>query len=120
MPSAARRHCVLAVAAPLALLAAGALPASAKTGSPGWHRVQPRKAESKPSRSSWHLVRRNRPAKKQGAAKTPTRYADRVGFASHTSYMSETEGHALLGRATAIGVTWVREDFPWSVIERRG
>jgi hypothetical protein len=130
---ATRRNCVLALAVVLAMLAAaGAVPASAKPGSSGWHRVHPRKAAAKPTRSSWHLVRRTkrsgRASKHGGSSGRPTapqpapttRYAERVGFASHTSYMDEGEGHALLARASGIGVRWIREDFPWSVIEGRG
>jgi hypothetical protein len=49
------------------------------------------------------------------------RFADRVGFASHTNYLSEEEGGEYLKRATSIGVRWFREDFWWSTLEpRRG
>jgi polysaccharide biosynthesis protein PslG len=45
------------------------------------------------------------------------RFADRVGFTSHTNYLSEDEGGRYLERATSIGVRWFREDFWWSVLE---
>jgi hypothetical protein len=49
------------------------------------------------------------------------RYGDRVGFTSHTNYLSEDEGGRYLEQATSIGVRWFREDFWWSVLEpRRG
>jgi len=46
-------------------------------------------------------------------------YSDRVGFASHTDSMSPSDGYAYMQRATAAGMHWFREDFAWSVLERR-
>ena len=78
------------------MLATGAVPASAKIG------------------PSWRIVREKHDRDES------KRYADRVGFASHTSYLSKSSGRALLSRARSIGVRWIREEFAWSIIERRG
>jgi hypothetical protein len=117
--SASPRIALLAVIATLASIAAGAAPASAKPGLDGWHLVKPAK------RAQRHVHHANvaRTRVENEAANVDTaasRYASRVGFASHTDYMGEDAGASLLQRAKGIGVSWVREDFGWSWIEGRG
>jgi len=114
---AARRTCLITLVTVLALVGGvGAAPASAKSVLDGWHRVWP----GKPSHHSSKHGRTSGRATPAPSANAPTRYAQHVGFASHTSYMSETDGNALLRRAKDIGVSWIREDFGWSWIEGRG
>lgn len=43
--------------------------------------------------------------------------ADRVGFSSHLLSMSAGDDYSYMKRATAAGVHWFREDFPWSGLE---
>jgi hypothetical protein len=54
-----------------------------------------------------------------GAAARPatTLYAGRVGLAAHTMWMQPKEQYTSLSRARQGGVTWIREDFPWSTFE---
>jgi len=46
-------------------------------------------------------------------------FVARVGFASHTTYMSARDERAYVQRAAALGARWLREDFAWSSIEPR-
>jgi len=118
---ATRRIHASALVIALALVAgASATPAPAKPSLSGWHRVYPvHRAQRTVARTrSVRAARRATPAASPATA--TSRYGSRIGFASHTDYMSEAEGGALLRRAREIGVTWVREDFGWSWIEGRG
>ena len=106
---------VFALAALSALLCAA--PASAHRGASGWRLVKPQKAK--------HGHGHKTQSAKTGATTDKTssraiRFADRVGFTSHTSYLSQAEGYSLWQRSTGIGVRWAREDFGWSWIEGRG
>jgi polysaccharide biosynthesis protein PslG len=55
----------------------------------------------------------------QARSKPANPYAARVGFASHTTYMSARDARAYVQRAAGLGVRWLREDFAWSSIEQR-
>jgi Glycosyl hydrolases family 39/Beta-galactosidase len=58
-----------------------------------------------------------RRARRPDGSALPASYSARVGFASHTDYLSQADGYRYMQRATAAGLHWFREDFPWSVLE---
>ena len=121
MHFATHRICASALFAALAFVAgASAAPATAKPGHDGWHRVHTGKPAHRAVSHARPIRTQRRATPAAAPASTSSRYASRVGFASHTDYMSEADGAALLRRARDIGVTWIREDFGWSWIEGRG
>jgi hypothetical protein len=54
-----------------------------------------------------------------GGAAPPSRQLGRVGLSTSTILLPPAQGYAYLKQARDIGVTWVREDFAWSTIERQ-
>ena len=53
----------------------------------------------------------------QSAPLTAQSVFERVGFSSHLVSMPAADDYAYMQRATAAGVHWFREDFPWSGLE---
>lgn len=54
-----------------------------------------------------------------GAARISTAYAGRVGLNTHLVWVSQAEAQAGYAAAAAGGVGWIREEFPWRVVEPR-
>jgi hypothetical protein len=51
------------------------------------------------------------------ASATSTTYAGRVGVNTHLVWVSQADAQATFAAAAAGGVSWVREEFPWGVVE---
>jgi hypothetical protein len=51
------------------------------------------------------------------APSTASPYDGRIGVNSHAVWLSESDATPQLTRASAGGVTWIREEFPWGVVE---
>jgi hypothetical protein len=51
------------------------------------------------------------------AATTSSAYGGRVGVNTHLIWVSEADAYATLAHARAGGVSWVREELPWGVVE---
>jgi hypothetical protein len=50
-------------------------------------------------------------------ATTSTSYSGRVGLNTHLVWVSQSDAYSALSQARAGGVDWVREEFPWRVLE---
>lgn len=53
----------------------------------------------------------------QASARATSSYEGRVGLNSHVVWLSEADAAPQLARASSAGVSWVREEFPWRLVE---